>query len=339
MLGDPQYAMQQAVDHACSLDTVQCLIAAGDLFDSKRPSSDISLVFRRMLIQLAEHDIKFGYIRGNHDFCNVPWPKAISAKAVHLNKRKLVLLTDRDPLVLYGMDFAPVDTLPQEIDKIPSGVHVLICHQRWDEFAGGSGDGSLSSIPANKVKVVFTGDTHLAKQFVDSGKLIISPGATHMRKSDEPAKHYVYALHDNGVIKAVPLRSRPVLRKEITSLSELEAFIDSVPGWLQALDVTGLPEQLQKPIVVVRLEYLLGKAKRRVEAACKGKAHLFWSSPKQQTDAAGTTKDVAVATDFLTVLKEECPNKAVEAIVSRLWTTGDMRQEFEQLCRERGLCD
>lgn len=341
MLGDPQYAMQQAIDHACSISTVQYLIAAGDLFDSKKPSSEVSLSFRRMLAELSTHGIRFGYIRGNHDFCNVPWPKAISAKAVHLQHKKLALETSGRPITVYGMDYTPVDTLQAEIDKIPDGVDVLICHQRWDEFAGGCGDGSLSLIPRHKVSTVFTGDTHLAKQFMDTGKRIISPGATHMRKSDEPAKHFIYELLADGSIKAVPLRSRAVLRYEITSQGELESFLDNVQHRITALaaEESKLPPQLQKPIVVVRLEYLLNKAKRRVEAVCKGKAHLFWSSPKSRDEELPAESKVTGSTDFLSVLNEECEAKSVRALITRLWNATDMRREFEQIKRERGLCD
>lgn len=341
MLGDPQYALSQVRDHVCQLaktEPLQYVIAAGDLFDSKKPTSEVSLFFRRFVADLRSCNVKFAHIRGNHDYCSISWPQAISASAVHIDGKLLELATDKRSLTIYGMDYTPVDQLAEAIAKIPKA-DILICHQRWDEFAGGSGDGSLTSILPGKVKTVFTGDTHLSKQFKLGGMLIVSPGATHMRKSDEPARHYVYNLLADGTIDPVALKSRPVVRRCITCQTELEGFLDNAAELLCPAEAVELPEQLRRPIVVIRLEYLLQKAKRRIEKVCKGKAHLFWSTSREQQGQEVELDVVPGTTDFLTAVNEETGDRNTQALISRLWSAENLRQEFEQIKKERGLCD
>jgi len=137
--------------------------------------------------------------------------------------------------------------------------------------------------------LVVTGDLHqhIYKKVRREGLSplrVLSPGATHMCKSNEPTSHYVAVLYDDYSITWVRLRSRAVLRYTVNDAAELDSLCLQLPEAIakatQVAMVQNLPSELITPIFILRDHSGIPGVERRVTNVVGSFAHVFYRPPK-----------------------------------------------------------
>lgn len=248
--GDSRHAFSYVLGQAAKYSVP--VILAGDVIDVKRPSSG-TLEFLRS--SLAAYGGTVYYIQGQHELADPPWLSVVGdpALTVHLSGRREKL--PRGPSIV-GLDWTPADTLSPAMASLPAA-DVGIMHQVWLEFMGSitGTEGELKSITF--APLVVTGDLHKYQVYKyrrknNANLVVYSPGATHIRKINEPAEHYCLLLHADKTVSRVAIPSRRKLTVKATTRERLESLIkewkvlEREKGWL--VNVT-VPEDLRKPLL------------------------------------------------------------------------------------------
>lgn len=255
------------------------LIVAGDLTDTARPPSEVVDTLTEMLDDLEEHGTDFGFIQGQHDMADPPWP-TVHRHAQHLSHKTTVLQSAQGKQIkAFAMDWQVKPDLQHDLlNEIPEDCEILICHQVWDNFMGtvAECEGSFSDIPGH-IKLLITGDYHKTVAEVYPNKdgnqmLVLSPGSTHMRSIDEEALKSYFVLWDDFSFDRVYLPTRPVIRPELLLDDDaLTKFIGRLDDEFAKLPVT---PQL-KPLVHVHYSLDIENAASRLRRAVGEKGHLF----------------------------------------------------------------
>jgi hypothetical protein len=346
LLGDSYWGLEQVVRRATERQPA-VVIAGGDCLDVSRPNSQPVSEFLQALAELQKQDIWFWYIQGQHEFDRPPW-LSVSPWGTHLHG----LVGEVGPFKIYGLDYQPTAHLPDALQAIREDADVLICHQAWREFMGrDTCQGELWQIP--HVPLVFTGDLHQYREATFRGAdgrdfRVYSPGATHMRKIDEPEEHYILWLYDDGTVERETLRSRPVIRSGPLSREEqLEEFLVGLPEKLAAADAAaaGLPEALRRPLVQVKFHRDLPQVERRLAAVLNETAslHLQEFTPAAPVGVIGDAlpemsleqREAVVASGLVgclsTLVEETDP---VYQDLQRLALCPNVRAELQRMYRE-----
>lgn len=342
-LGDPQFGWEQVIAKAKALKTqfpaFSHVLLAGDVFNSKHPDPATVALFRKGCNELKKADIKIEVIQGNHDDRLLPWSKAICPFTGHLHGRTIALGPQK--ITVTGLDYQANEIIDMQLASMTKA-DILLCHQRWAEFSFSGASLSLAQIPWECQ--VFSGDTH--KRIVLGADVIpgnvtfaISPGATYMRKSDEPEQHYLFGLTDDGHWIEYKLRSRPVLRLELQTDDEVDAFLDNLPEHFAELELAAadLPPALKAPLVVIKPGKLAAKAKHRVTAALRGWTHLFWSiSGADEEDDAVQEAAAGGSTAFMDAAAKRFAKKPISlGMLRRLWGATNPREELAKMRKEK----
>jgi hypothetical protein len=338
--GDPQFAWDQVVAKAKELKAASPsfshVLLAGDVFNSKHPDPATVALFRRGCNEMKKVEIKIEVIQGNHDLRVLPWAKAISPSVGHLHTRTIELGPGK--ISVAGLDYQPDEVIDLTLAAMDRA-DILLCHQRWAEFSYAGAALSLRQVPWTCQ--VFSGDTHKYARVKDVGNvsLAISPGATYMRKSDEPERHYVFGLTNDGEWETYRLQSRPVLRVELLTDDEVSAFLDNLDETFGEIELgaADLPKELRTPLVVVKPGKLTAKARHRVTAGLRGIAHLFWSIGSGDEDESVVQETAqGGATAFLEAAHEHFKKKPISfGMLKRLWQAGNLREELIQMRKEQ----
>lgn len=339
MVGDPQYAFTQVVDLALKLadesSLLRHVVTAGDLFDSKRPTSGVISFFREQLRRLEKRNIKFAYVDGNHDGCPVSWPKAVYSPAVHLHRR-VVEIGGR---LIGGLDFTPEDEFETLLEQMPEKMDVLVCHQGWREFATSGGLSIEHHV--RRACDVFAGDTHAksVQTHVGSVPVAISPGSTYTTKSNHDFEHAVFGMTAAGRWHELPIKSRRGLRQPLLTEAEAESFLDNLPQVLSGLFDAELPDDLRRPMIVLTLHDVTLSMKHRLSAALKDKAHVFWTKPViELQDAPAQDKHVRTEpAGFLSLAEIEFEKKPkTMALLRQLWSSRQPAEVLAALRKDYG---
>lgn len=272
--GDAEWALHQIIDIACTRK-LEWVVAAGDLIDKRVNDSPPIDSLARQLQRLRDCGVEFGYVQGQHEMADPPWVQTVSCWSHHLHGKS----TKVGPFLTYGLDYRRTQDIGDAFAQVPKGTDIVIAHQVWEEFMGSRAQASLAVIP-HAAKCI-TGDFHRFEMKSIRGKTgqkltIISPGATHMRKIDEPDAHYVVIWNGEKFTK-LKLRSRPVVRQEIVTERDLVDFCRGAKAGFEALADANkdLPAHIRKPIIRVRYPVVLPDAKNRIAEAIGNTAFLF----------------------------------------------------------------
>lgn len=275
---DTDFALAQLVAHAKER-AVAAVVGAGDLIDQPRNLAAPIVSFCRFLDKLQALDIPFYYIQGqpSHDAVDPPWLSS-HRHAQYLHRKQAVI----GGLRLFGLDFQTAATLQEELNGIPAGTDMLVCHQTWADWMGtiANPQGEFAQVPL--VRYVVSGDLHKTLIETKTGKdgqkmRVVSPGATCMQAINEPAEHFCI-LFDGGSFTKLPLKSRPyfahgpvVREHDVAQL--LAALPDELAAAAARLD---LPEALRRPYLRIDYSYQVPDVVRRVEKLVGQSARLFW---------------------------------------------------------------
>lgn len=259
IFGDSYFAWSLVVKAAIESEC-QAVVLAGDVLDKQVNNAETAVRLKRGLDQLNKAGIVVYYIQGQHEFQDTPWI-SLDSEAIWLDKLE-------EPVdlgggfMMSGFDFGDQEKLIENLNsEKTASSNVLVCHQVWDNLMGiGDCQASFDDIPEH-VLLTVTGDYHVTKR-VDSPRLVLSPGSTHMRSIDEPEDKFVYLVdfHDTDheiEICKLPIASR---RKITLDLGDYSGVSDAYSALKHHLSLSksyakefSLPPVVARP--VVRLTY------------------------------------------------------------------------------------
>jgi len=344
--GDSMHAFEHIVREAIHRK-VSAIFAAGDLIDVRKPPSDVIEFIRNKMSWLEKNSIPFYYIQGQHEFATPPWFSAIHDWPIWLDGTSVEV----NGIRVRGLDWTPADRLSEALAGIHN-VDILVAHQVWEEFMGSirGCEGSFSQVRA---PVLFTGDYHSNQERddfrgADGQKLtVISPGATNIRKIDEPAEHYFYTLDEAAKWTRHSIPGRQVLGYTITDEDGLDKLIGKLPDDIEKArrksDKLVHADALRTPIIWVKYVENIDNAYGRLEA-CIGDNGHFFARPVRAEDEAITVErkkrkevmsnGLVGCLELLVAPKKE---KQDYQALHRLLTCADPKLELQVMKKERGL--
>lgn len=279
--GDSSYGFWQVINAAKSRKLP--LVLAGDVVETlpaDSPNSDTVHVLCRAMSQMRKACLHVYSTRGQHDLAETDWLYACGGYSPP---------TRHDRVTIGGRTFAFLPWMPPAMLKevIPeTSADVVVCHQVWKELMGGSSaEGHLANF--RDVSMVISGDYHrrvvkYVRRKSQKPLYVLSPGATHMRKINEPTTHCVAILHDDLSVKWIKLKSRKVLRVSIANEASIERMLRTLPAAVE--DAVGeatakqMPSELVTPLLIVSDTSDVLGVELRLREVVGDRAHVFYSS-------------------------------------------------------------
>lgn len=228
-------AVQNGVDY---------ILCAGDILNSKRPSSRNIADLIRLNQKLLANKVKLFVITGNHDKCHPSWIKVLQEEmqengqcAIYDIDFQLKRIQSRDGnyYTIYGVpDMAPEEF--KEKSKDFPEADFLMFHALIKDFAAfDAGDKVLrvEDLPADKYKAILLGDIHVHKYIRKDGCLIGYPGSTELCSRNESVEKFVslITLEDSGriTLDSLPLKlNKPIIAEDIRTADEANALLQKV---------------------------------------------------------------------------------------------------------------
>ena len=293
--GDAYYSAEQIVDYA--IDRSLPILAAGDLIDRKANPAEVVQVLTRLLGRCEHAGVDVFYIQGQHDMQTPPWFQAVNTATVWAHQRAGGLPPGQTKS-LYGLDFTNPSEMQAALDGIPSGIDILMLHQRCEEFMGvGETDLSLTQIPHARLAVI--GDYHKSKVVNVTGAsgqqlTVVSPGSTCMQAADEPTTKGFYVLREDMTVEFRELWTRPAkVYPPIYLAGLLEEFEQTLNKDLEHWQAYAedLPEHIRKPIVVVKYAYDVTGAYDKICKIIGDRAYMFINTIPSKVEEQAQAKE------------------------------------------------
>lgn len=347
---DSFFSFEQAC-HYC-LKHRLALVLPGDVINkSVQDDGEVIRFLDYWLDRLRSNSCRVFFTQGQHERTrNTPWLFAANQWAYHVHRQPFAL----GGLMWYGMDFVPAGQLQDELERIPEGTEVLVCHQVWEELMGieGRPEGSFRQIP--KVRVVLTGDFHGHKTVQCQGRdgqmmLVVSSGSTHMRSLTEDPNKFFHVLHDDGTVESVRLDTRPYLRYEVRTEEQLQALLLRLPGEAEAAKkeaaTLSTRYDVSTPIVHLRYDESVSAVRQRAQKVLGSNGFLF--DRVIETKPAAQEEDLAHAWDVIDAGMEGAldleveSGSAVHTTCRRLLSTPphQLRDEIKAVVAEKMAAD
>jgi hypothetical protein len=276
---DAFWGFEQAISKTIELNVP--LILAGDNVEcqpAETPTSTTVAFLGEQLARLTTAGLPIYWIDGQHD--DLPsWIMAVCQEAICIHGRT-VKIGDAS---FVGLSYRRTPVLSDWIAQLDKSADVVICHQVWQELMGGKGcQGSLKSLLPRKL--IISGDYHRTKKITIKGQqncLVVSPGATHCRKMNEPSDHYIAVVKSNLSVDFIKLNSRLQLKYAIDSdddLDRLYATLGSIRNKIAEENTKRcLPAELQTPLMHVTDVSGLTGVERRLQELLGPYVHLFYN--------------------------------------------------------------
>lgn len=319
------------------------LLLLGDVIDVKRPSSET--------ISFLRDDLADGapvyFIQGQHELADPPW-LTVSAliQSTHMDGELFTI----SGVNFYGLDWTPADRLAERLARIQTNTDVVLTHQVWEQFMGSvtSPEGSLADIL--HASLALTGDYHkyaaIKVPRPAGGPLrVYSPGATHMRKIDEPSKHYLLLIHKDLAVSRVQIPTRKVIRLSFDQQSQIDDLLANLAAYEQKLGWATsdpvLPPELHKPLLRITYPERLSSNYDALAERLAEKYHLFWKCVVE--DRPEDAEALAASRRFRQLGPVGCLNQVVPddsedfKSLTRLLSSTDQRAELQTMKKERGL--
>lgn len=228
------------VDIAVQND-VDYILCAGDILNSKRPSSRNIADLMRLNQKLLANKVKLFVITGNHDKCHPSWIKILQDEmqengqcAIYDIDFQLFSMKARDgkEYTIYGVpDMAPDDFREKGVD-FPEADFMMF-HTLIKDFAAfDAGDKVLKvdDLPTDKYKAILLGDIHVHKYIRKDDCLVGYPGSTELCSRNENVEKFVslITLEDSGRITLDSLQlklNKPIIAEDIRTAEEANALL------------------------------------------------------------------------------------------------------------------
>lgn len=235
------------------------ILCAGDVLNSKRPSSKNISDLLSLNQKLVSNNIKLFIVTGNHDKCHPSWIRVLQKEmeengqcAIYDIDFQLISLKGDagEEYTLYGLpDMAP-DDFRAKFEEIPSAdflmIHALV--KDFASFEAGDKVLSIKDLPTSKYSCILLGDIHTHKYIkADNDCLVGYPGSTELCSRHESVNKFVTLITiDNKVVShsSLPLKlNKPIIVEDIRTVEEannlllkIDALKDSNPTVLVRKD-------------------------------------------------------------------------------------------------------
>ena len=242
-----------AIDKAAELQ-VDYVVHTGDIFNSKRPSSNMFDQLREINRRLISHGLQMITISGNHDKTKPAWFKQVD----NTDSTVGIKCIDNSEFTIHSPDNTlqltfknPAATTAEQLRvwfaSEDSTCDVVLWHGMVKEFCGFPVDGTfeLAEFPVNKYRAIMLGDIHVTQtELLADGTPVSYPGSTELCELGEPFEKfgllYEFGQSRFPIITAVPFETRPVFRLSVTKEEQLIPVLEE----LKKLAASGV-----KPIV------------------------------------------------------------------------------------------
>jgi len=215
---------------------VDYILCAGDILNSKRPSSRNIADLIRLNQKLLANKVKLFVITGNHDKCHPSWIKVLQEEmqengqcAIYDIDFQLKRIQSRDGnyYTIYGVpDMAPDDFREKSVN-FPEADFMMF-HALIKDFASfDAGDKVLKvdDLPTDKYKAILLGDIHTHKYIKKNDCLVGYPGSTELCSRNEDINKFVslITLQDSGRLEwdSIPLKlNKPIIAEDVRTVEE-----------------------------------------------------------------------------------------------------------------------
>lgn len=220
------------------------ILCAGDILNSKRPSSKNIADLINLNCKLLKSNVKLLVITGNHDKCHPSWIKVLQNEmeengqcAIYDIDFQLFSLkgAGNKEYTVYGVpDMSPEDF--KERSKEFPEADFMMFHALIKDFAAfDAGDKVLKveDLPTDKYKAILLGDIHVHKYVRKDNCLVGYPGSTELCSRSESVEKFVslITLEDSGRIMfdSIPLKlNKPIIAEDIRTPEEANALLQKV---------------------------------------------------------------------------------------------------------------
>lgn len=205
---------------------------------------------------------------------------------------------------------------------------MLVCHQVWQDLMGdiGNPQGCFADVPAN-ISTIITGDKHEAICQGYAGKVVLSPGSTHLRSISEPVdkSFYICDFNSQWFSRAVSIPTRRAY--SITADSTPEELDSKIDGYLSFNDEYWegpkepkhtpsegylMPEEIKKPLIrIIHDAGSFDQGCQKVIVKYKDVAHFFFKAVKPVENKDLEILEHVGAEDRLRMV--DCLNAAVSS--------------------------
>jgi len=230
-----------AVDKAAELK-VDYVIHTGDIFNSKRPSSNMFDQLREINRRLISHGLQMITISGNHDKTKPAWfnqldntTDAVGIKCIDNSEFTIHSPDNTLQLTFKNPAATTAEQLRVWFASEDSTCDIVLWHGMVKEFCGFPVDGTfeLEEFPVNKYRAIMLGDIHITKtELLADGTPVSYPGSTELCELGEPFNKYGLLYEFGGsrfpTITQVPFETRPAYMLEVTKEEHLIPVVEKL---------------------------------------------------------------------------------------------------------------
>lgn len=282
-------AVLTCVDEAAS-QGIKYILAAGDLLNSKKPSSANVADLVTINDKLESHGITMVAIPGDHDACELSWINALKrtkglSRILDITDTTYSIPVEGSDAVItvYGAPKAKMH--PAEFRQVAGewpAATILLYHGPFKEFAGFKmPDDALgiADLPTDRYEVIALGDLHACKYVEYMGCLIGYPGPTEYCSANEiPQKSVTilrfdaegHVLKFNAKTDIVPIRTRKVVQKEVRNEDDMSALMQELLPIASLNPIVHVWHDACVPSVFERLSQVIDPRKGIVRVQNKG---------------------------------------------------------------------
>jgi DNA repair exonuclease SbcCD nuclease subunit len=268
---------------------VSCILIAGDLIDSRRPSPDIIQFLRHIDAKLVAAGIPMYVTSGNHDLTDPHWASLVSDglrdRGISIIDNQLITIPGTD-ITIYGQPFVPKEKFLEIKNTLPAA-DILMFHCMTHEMTPFKAESAFScenDLPWQKYRVIAIGDIHIQDQWTaPNGSVVLQPGSSELCSSAEPFEKTAYLFsyaRPGGAyqIETVPIKTRKVLKFLCTTEQEVEEAIQSAEQWRKEVPLifvkfdpklTGVPQRFASRFdptqFILRMEPMSGKITQGIQ--------------------------------------------------------------------------
>lgn len=345
--GDSYFSWEQIVDFAINYK-VSGVVLAGDILDKQVNLSRPIQELLKGIKKLADKNIHVYFNQGQHEYQENPWMLIASMNNVTWLHNKII---DFHGWNLVGCDYQNEERLKTFLQSSTAmAADILICHQVWLEFMGENAkpQGSFADIPQS-VSYLITGDYHehivTKVERNDSDLIVLSPGSTHLRSLSETEAKEIFLLDLAGkpTIRNVPLATRRLFKFQIDDTMTIKKIEEKINNAIvlnkDYCEATGLPEQLQKPVIQLSLMNVKSDMIIKIQEKYDDLVHLFFKPLVEKTDVedneVSTVVDKKISLlNSLDVFVSKEKNPLVYSLALAMLTEPDADQALKRWIEE-----
>lgn len=282
-------AVFTAIEEAAARD-IKHILVAGDILNSKKPSSANVADLIDISNKLVQHGITMLAIPGDHDACDLSWINALKRTKgvtgiidVTNTIYTISLANSVTNITVYGAPKAKMhpEEFRQESSDWPAAT-ILLYHGPVKEFAGFQMPDDaigLVDLPTDRYEVIALGDLHSCRYVEYNGCLVGYPGPTEYCSANEPPQKSVtilrfdeagHFLKLNPDTDIVPIRTRCVIQRTVRNEEEMAVLIQDLTKVAAHDPIVHVWHDTCVPAVFERLSHIVDPRKGILRVQNKG---------------------------------------------------------------------